>query len=228
LPSSGGQYIWVGALAPRPCRHFLSYITGKPLFSLYRPLFTLSIGWLCVITWQTGLAGGAYVAASLVQGLFVLNIHTYEYKSWHTALLTLVFILAAIFFNTLLARHLPIMEGIFVILHILGGVTVFIPLWFLLPIAKGASPLVDFSNLAGWQTTGLSVIVGVIGPMAAATGFDCSTHMGMLSLLLFPDLFLPISRIAEETKDSSRTVPRTLLFGYMANIILGLFALLTW
>jgi hypothetical protein len=180
FPNSGGQYYWVAVLAPRSWKRFLSYATGKLLFSLYGLLFTLSIGWLCVVTWQTSIARGAFVAASLIQGLFVLNIKSYESKRWHGSLLMLGFILAAIIFNTLLARKLPMMEGIFVLIHILG-IVILVPQLILLPRSGGAFPFIEFYNSSGWSSNGLATMVGASGPIAALIGFDCSVHMGTFS-----------------------------------------------
>jgi hypothetical protein len=84
-------------------------------------------------------------------------------------------------FNTLLARRLPTLEVIFVLLHILG-VVIFIPLLVLAPKREGGSPLVEFYNGGGWASNGLSTMIGTVGPTAALIGFDCSVHMGMSSV----------------------------------------------
>lgn len=141
-----------------------------------------NIGWLCVITWQTGIAGPTYFAGTLAQGLFVLNIESYEFQRYHGSLLTLLFILVAILINTFFAKRLPLVEQIFVILHVFG-IFIFIPLLVLSPSPNrnSGSPLVDFYNGGGWTSNGLSTMIGTIGPIAALIGFDCSVHMGMLS-----------------------------------------------
>ena len=145
------------------------------------------IGWLCAITWQTGFAGAAYIAGTLVQALFVLNIPNYDYERWQGSLLTIGFLLIAIIFNTLLARRLPMVEGIFVFLHILG-VAIFIPLWILSPKREGGSPLIEFYNPNGWISNGLATCVGITAPITGLLGFDCSVHMGML-ISYFLDAF---------------------------------------
>jgi choline transport protein len=85
----------------------------------------------------------------------------------------------AVAFNTLLARRLPIFEGILVFCHIFG-IFIFIPLWILSPKAEAGSPLVEFYNPAGWSSNGLATLVGISGPITSLIGFDCSIHMGML------------------------------------------------
>ena len=91
----------------------------------------------------------------------------------------LAWILIAVLFNTLLARRLPLLEGIFVFCHILG-VVIFVPLWILLPRAQGGEPIVEFYNPAGWSSNGLATLVGVSGPITSLIGFDCSIHMSIL------------------------------------------------
>ena len=116
----------------------------------------------------------------------VLNIESYNFQRWQGSLLTLLFIIVAIVFNTLLARKLPMVEVIVVILHILG-IFIFIPLWVLSPTREaGGSPLIDFYNGGGWSSNGLSSMIGTVGPVAALIGFDCSVHMGILSLDIIP------------------------------------------
>jgi amino acid transporter len=177
FPTSGGQYFWVSILAPRSSRRYLSYITGMFFSGCSSPAY--SLGWLCAITWQTGLAGSAYFAGTIIQGLIVLNQPDYVFQRWHGTLLTLLFIVVALLFNTLLARRLPMVEGIFVLFHVLG-VFIFLPLWILAPRRDAGSPLVDFFNGGGWSSNGLATMVGATGPIGALIGFDCSVHMGTL------------------------------------------------
>jgi hypothetical protein len=152
----------------------------------------------------------------------------YIYKRWQGSLLTLVFLLIAVIFNTILARKLPMVEGLLVFLHILG-IVIFIPLWILSSRREGGAPLVEFYNPSGWMSNGVATLVGVSAPITALTGFDCSVHMGMLIAdpLTFWLLFLTYLQ-AEETKVSSLTVPVSLLAGYITNVIIGLFVLMTW
>ena len=64
IPLAGGPFNWVAILAPPSCRKFLSYLAG----------------WLTVISWQALVAGTAYVAGTLVQGLLILNHPDYDYQ----------------------------------------------------------------------------------------------------------------------------------------------------
>jgi hypothetical protein len=95
----------------------------------------------------------------------------------HSTLLALAITVVAVIFNTALARKLPMIEGVLVFLHILG-VLVVIPLWALLPVRKGAGPLVEFYNPNEWSSDGVATWVGMVASSAALVGFDCNVHMG--------------------------------------------------
>jgi len=152
-------------------------------------LLTTYVGWLCAVTWQTGVAGSGYFVGALIQALFVLHLPNYHFERWHGTLFALAYLFVAIMFNTLLAKKLPMMEGIFVLIHILG-IAILIPLWIMSPLGKGGSPIVDFYNVSGWSTTGIATMVGSLVPVTALIGFDCSVHMGMSRPLIFLGYFL--------------------------------------
>ncbi|RMZ89218.1 hypothetical protein DV736_g3555, partial [Chaetothyriales sp. CBS 134916] len=94
-PTAGGQYHWISEFAPRSKQKFLSYL----------------IGWLCVLGWQSGVAIGSFLAATEIQGLIVLNNSDYVYERWHGTLIMIGLVLFVAFFNTFLARHLPLVEA---------------------------------------------------------------------------------------------------------------------
>jgi hypothetical protein len=141
----------------------------------------MRIGWLCTITWQTSVAASAFIAATMIQGLFVLNIPTYVHKQWHGSLLDLAFIVINTITNTIFARKLPLVEICCVFCHILG-VFIFVPVLALAgsQLRTGSGPLTEFYNPGGWSSNGVATLVGMVGPLTALIGFDCSVHMGKL------------------------------------------------
>ena len=96
----------------------------------------------------------------------------------HSTLLALGITGIAMLCNTVLARKLPMIEVILVLLHILG-VFIVVPLWALSPIAKGGSPLTQFYNPGGWSSYGVATWVGMLSTSASLIGFDCNVHMGL-------------------------------------------------
>jgi hypothetical protein len=109
--------------------------------------------------------------------LFILNLPNYNFKLWHGTLLVIGIAFVAILFNTALARRLPMIEGLLVVLHLLGVVLV-IPLWVLLPVRKGGSVLTEYYNGGGWNSDGTSTMVGMLPVALSLLGLDCSVHMG--------------------------------------------------
>lgn len=123
------------------------------------------------------LAGVCFMVGSVIQGLIVLNVKDYVWHSYHGTLLTIAVIAFSIVFNTSLATRLPLIEGIVLILHLVGFFAIIIPLWVLAPRAKPSAALLQFSNNGGWSSTGLSAMIGLTSPVSVMIGYDCSVHM---------------------------------------------------
>ena len=113
----------------------------------------------------------------IIQGLIAFNDASYEFHNYHGTLLAIAVIVFAIVFNTVLAQRLPLMEGLIVVLHILGFFAIIIPLWVMAPRTKPEIALLEFTNNGGWSTTGLAAMVGLNGPLSVLIGYDCSVHM---------------------------------------------------
>lgn len=113
----------------------------------------------------------------IIQGLIAFNDASYEFHNYHGTLLSIAVIAFAIVFNTVLAQRLPLLEGIIVLLHILGFFAVIIPLWIMAPRTRPEIALLQFTNNGGWSTTGLAAMVGLNGPLSVLIGYDCSVHM---------------------------------------------------
>lgn len=100
-PTSGGQYHWVSEFAPRSLQKQFSYL----------------IGWLSVLGYQVGVTISGFLAALMIQGLAILNYpDTYVPKPWHGTLIGMAIIFFVAIFNVFLANHLPLIEGIILIL----------------------------------------------------------------------------------------------------------------
>ena len=83
----------------------------------------------------------------------------------------------AIVFNTFLAKKLPMVEGLILIIHIVGLFAIVIPLWVLAPRNTAKAVFTEFSNGGGWSSTGTSVMVGLSTSIVSMLGFDCGVHM---------------------------------------------------
>ena len=193
-PTSGGQYHWVSEFAPRSCQRFLSWL----------------VGWISVFGWQIGLASLTFIVGTVIQGLIVLNDATYIYERWHGTLLVIAIVAFCILFNSFLAARLPMVEGIVLILHILGFFAVLITLWVLSPRAPASEVFGTLTNLGGWSTNGLSFMVGLLTPVYTLLGADSAVHM------------------SEEIKDASVTLPRAIMTSAFLNGSLGWIMTITY
>ncbi|KAF2004743.1 amino acid transporter [Amniculicola lignicola CBS 123094] len=193
-PTSGGQYHWVSEFAPRKHQKFLSYI----------------VGWLCVLGWQTGIPSIAYLAGGQIQGLIVINNPEYVPERWHATLLVIAVASFSIIFNTLLARKLPLIEGVVLVLHIFGFFAIFITLWVLAPRSKPSEVFNTFQDNAGWGNVGLSVLIGQLAPIFSLLGSDAATHM------------------SEELRDAAYVLPRAMIWTTIINSIMGFMMLITF
>ncbi|EXJ73826.1 uncharacterized protein A1O5_03588 [Cladophialophora psammophila CBS 110553] len=193
-PTAGGQYHWVSEFAPPRAQKFISYF----------------IGWVCVLGWQAGAASSVFLAATEIQGLIVLNYDSYVYKYWHGTLLTIAITLVCGFFNTVLAKRLPLVEGLVLFLHIAGFFGILVPLWVLAPRTPSKQVWTAFEDANGWGNVGLACLVGMNSPVLSLLGADAATHM------------------SEELKNASKILPRAMVFTAIFNGTLGFIMVITF
>ncbi len=127
--------------------------------------------------WQAGLLGSTFIVGTVIQGLIILNSPTYVPERWHGTLIVWAIVTFCVFFNTYLAKRLPVVEGIVLIIHVMGLFAVVITLWFLSPRSRASDALLTFTNGGGWPSMGLSAMIGLLTPMNSLLGFDCIVHM---------------------------------------------------
>lgn len=140
------------------------------------------------MAWQSLVASACYLAGVLVQALLVLNYDSYDFQRWHGTLLFYAFMAAALFVNTILARLLPRIESLMLVVHILGFVGIIIPLVYFAPHKTAAEVFTTFENLGGWSSTGLAFFVGLFTPLSSMIGtvlVSFRTRFPRLTLLLF-------------------------------------------
>lgn len=173
-PISGGQYHWVALLAPRKQARFLSWLTG----------------WLSTLGWQAAASTGTYLGGTIIQSLLVLHDPSYEPQRWQATLILFAVLLLTLFVNTALVRFLPGLEGVVLVLHVLGFFAVLIPVVHLAPISDSRFVWVDFTNMSGYSSSGLSWLIGQSTTAVLFIGYDGACHM------------------AEEVENASMNVPR--------------------
>jgi hypothetical protein len=144
----------------------------------------IHLGWLNVVAWQSATAGIGFLTSSLIQGVASLNYPNYVAKRWHQTLIFWACVLVAIFINTVISRLLPKIEGIVLVLHVLGFFAILIPLLSMAPAKVNASDVfTEFYNGGGWPTTGLSFMLGFTAQCWNFLGM--SIFLSYISFLLF-------------------------------------------
>ncbi|KAF7513739.1 hypothetical protein GJ744_007790 [Endocarpon pusillum] len=192
-PTSGGQYHWVSEFAPRSCQRYLSYL----------------IGWMCFLGWQSNFCGVSFLVGTVLQGLISLCDPTYHALAWQGTMIVIGVILLTIIFNIFLVKKLPYIEGMLVILHVMGLFAIMIPLWVLAPRNNAKAVFTEFTNNGGWSTKGISFMVGLNPIVVTLNGFDSIVHM------------------AEETKNAAKTIPRTIMWSMALNAAMGFAMMVT-
>ena len=102
--------------------------------------------------------------------MVVDNHSEYNFQRWHGTLITWAAILLAVVFNTVLIRALPKVEGMVLVLHILGFVAILIPLVYLAPHSTASEVFTVFLNGGNWSSQGLSFFIGLVGNATAFLG----------------------------------------------------------
>ncbi|KAJ8128327.1 hypothetical protein O1611_g5307 [Lasiodiplodia mahajangana] len=182
-PISGGQYFWVAILAPRKYKRFCGYLTG----------------WLTSLAWIATLAVGSIFTGTIVQGLIILNYPDYEPKNFHGTFLAWAVIAVCIFVNTVVAGLLPVLEGLILLIHVLGFIAILITLVYLSPHSSAEDVFFRSLNGGNWPSQGLSYLVGFIGNVATFVGADAAVHM------------------AEEIENPAMNVPRAIVTTVLLN-----------
>lgn len=101
------------------------------------------------------------MTGGMIQGLIVLNDKSYIFEAWHGTLLIIAIASFCVFFNTVVARKLPLVEGLVLVVHILGLFAIIVVLWTLVPRNNAHDAFLQFTNNGGWSSTGTSLLVGV-------------------------------------------------------------------
>lgn len=132
-------------------------------------LLTFS-GWLTSIAWVAVLATGSIFVGTMIQGLLILNYPNYKPQRYQGTLLCWAVIAVAVFINTIVSSLLPMIEGLILIVHVLGFFAVLIPLIYTSRHVTATDVFRTSFNGGNWPTQGLSYCIGFIGNVATFVG----------------------------------------------------------
>jgi len=156
-------------------------------------------GWLSTLGWQAAASTGTYFGGTIIQSLLILNNPDYEPQRWQATLILFAVLLLTLFVNTVLVKYLPGLAGVVLVLQVIGFFAVLIPVVHMAPISDNRFVWVDFTNLLGYRSSGLSWLIGQSGSAILFIGYDGACHM------------------AEEVENSSMNVPRVCTPAYTSS-----------
>lgn len=130
-------------------------------------------GWLAALGWQAFIASSAYqtgnvilILASMQNPSYVPTVWSVKYKpngleqssreygkltkTRQGTLMTMAVGAFAISFNAFAAKHLPLFEGVILVMFLIGFFVIIIPLWVLAPRASVGDVFGKFENWGGW------------------------------------------------------------------------------
>lgn len=138
-----------------------------------KQMILTTAGWLTVVGWQVASASVAYLAGTLMQGLITLNYPSYQAKLWQGTLFNWAVILITVAVNTAVVSSLPQIEGLILVLHVLGFFAILIPVVYLCEPIPAADVFSVFLDLENWNSQTLSFLIGVTGPALSFLGTCC-------------------------------------------------------
>lgn len=134
---------------------------------------------MSVLSWQAGAAAGPFLAGVLVQGLLVLNYPDYEPTRWQGTLLVWAMAVSIYIVNVWFARAMPMIQNLLLVLHVLGFMAVIIALWAMAPRNAPEIVFMEFTDRGGWQSIGLSLMVGQISAIYGSLSMSACIGKGL-------------------------------------------------
>ncbi|KAJ4392761.1 hypothetical protein N0V91_011276 [Didymella pomorum] len=194
-PTAGGQYHWVSEFAPPSFQKSLSYI----------------VGWSAGVGWVSGIPACAQMLSSLVIGMILLvNPEAQIGELWHVTLIMMLWLLLMVGFNIFLAQHLPLAEGIVLVLHVFAFFAFLILFWTMAERSPAEEVFTTFFDGGGWGSLGTSALVGLSTPLWCFIGPDAGAHM------------------SEELKDASVVLPKAMMWAVFFNGVFGIIMMITF
>jgi len=165
-------------------------------------LIVVDIGWVSTLSWNAGNAAALTTFGFTVQCVIYIFHNDYSAPAWHVVLIAIVLSVIVLLVNLYAVRTLPMLGKIFILLHFGAFLGIFILFFTKAPLVSAKVAFTEFYNggIDGihqkWSSVGLAVMVGQLSSIFNMIGIDVSTHM------------------AEEVRDASLVVPRTVVRAY--------------
>ncbi|TKA79962.1 hypothetical protein B0A49_02180 [Cryomyces minteri] len=166
----------------------------------------------------------------MIQTITQYNQPDFVLLNWQASLLMIAIGFLTVPFNTVWRRALPMFETIVLVFHFAGFCATIIPLWVLAPKNSATQVFTETTNSGGWSNTGeaalkvppdlgrvayvviagLSLLVGQVSVFYCMAGADSAVHL------------------SEEVEDTSLNVPRSMVWAFVLNGLMGFVMLITY
>ena len=125
---------------------------------------------MSTLGWLASVAGGVFLAATLVETLINITNDNFTFTNWQLTLIMLAGLVSIGVLNTWGARILPMIEVISLFGHVGGFIVTVIPLWVLAPKISAHDALIAVTNNGGWNDTGTACLVAQTSVLYCSLG----------------------------------------------------------
>lgn len=102
--------------------------------------------------------------------------------------------------SQVLARKLPLIEAIILVIHIFAFFGILVTLWVLAPVNSSPKQVfTQFNDGGGWRSLGGSALIGITSGIYPLIGGDAAVHM------------------SEELRDAGKTLPKCMIWTTVVN-----------
>ena len=115
---------------------------------------------MSLLSWLAGVAGGMFLAGEAMQGLIILTQPSYVPQPWQGYLFVVMIASVGLAVNSVLARHLPKLEGVVFVMFTIFFIVILAVLWVLSPRLTASEVFQTFDKGGGWPTLGISMLAG--------------------------------------------------------------------
>jgi choline transport protein len=130
-------------------------------------------GWLSTLAWQAGTASGPFLTGTIIQSLVSVANPNYVGTNWQGTLMVIGITIIIYLLTVWGAEAMPLFQNLMLIIHCFGFVVVIIVLLVLAPRNPASVVFTQFTNGGGWNSIGLSLMVGQISAVYALIGAFC-------------------------------------------------------
>lgn len=162
---------------------------------------------MSTLSWQAGNASGSFLTGTIVQALLVVNYPDYTPQAWQGTLFVFAMVLILFLVNIWGAPLWALIQNGLMVLHILFFLVVIIVLWVMAPHQSAKAVFTGFSNEGGWNSMGLSLMVGQITAIYSLLGKCASSFFVCIAYKIQVPMQLPTSPKKSEMLDDMSPSP---------------------